>query len=138
MILEFEYKIQSKPRMTRQDIYISSKNFRPQNERLYKRHLKLREYWDFKENIRLFFMENNIDYSQRDVLSDITFVISMPKSWSDKKKKAYEGKPHKNKPDLNNLVKALEDCLFDEDKYIWEYRNIRKIWGYTDKIIFKI
>jgi len=138
MILEFEYKIQSKPRMTRQDIYISSENFRPANERLYKRHLRLREYWDFKENIRLFFMEKNIDYSQRDVLSDITFVISMPKSWSNKKKKEYEGKPHKSKPDLNNLVKALEDCLFDEDKYIWEYKNIRKIWGYTDKIIFKI
>ena len=64
----------------------------------------------------------------------VTFIIPMPKSWSDKKKIEMDGTAHQQKPDSSNLIKALEDALFTDDSAIWDYR-ITKRWGYTGKII---
>jgi Holliday junction resolvase RusA-like endonuclease len=65
----------------------------------------------------------------------ITFIIPMAKSWPIKKKKEYDGKPHQQRPDLSNLVKAVEDILCEEDSYIFRYDKVEKIWGYEGKII---
>ena len=63
----------------------------------------------------------------------VTFYMPMPKSWSKAKKSNYEGKPHKQRPDLDNIAKALFDALFEDDSHIWNIR-ITKRWSYEGAI----
>lgn len=63
----------------------------------------------------------------------ITFIIPMPKSWSKKKKAAMQGKPHQQKPDKDNLEKALLDAVFEEDSLVWDGR-VTKLWGEKGQI----
>ena len=58
----------------------------------------------------------------------VVFQIPMPKSWSKKKKQEMFGQPHQQKPDKDNLEKALLDAIHDEDCRIWDGR-VTKIWG---------
>ncbi len=58
----------------------------------------------------------------------ITFVLPMPDSWSKKKQDRMEGEAHQQKPDLDNLIKALLDALFHDDSHIWDFR-VTKTWG---------
>ena len=64
----------------------------------------------------------------------VTFVLPMPKSWSKHKREAMSGKPHQQKPDVDNLCKALFDALFKDDSHIWDCR-ITKIWGESGRIM---
>ncbi|WNP36369.1 RusA family crossover junction endodeoxyribonuclease [Enterobacter kobei] len=66
----------------------------------------------------------------------ITYVMPMPESWSKKKRALMHGKPHQQKPDIDNLTKALLDALFDDDAHIWDVRTT-KIWGETGMIIIE-
>ena len=69
--------------------------------------------------------------SKRFVLPDrfhVTFVLPMPPSWSKGKQSLMNGRPHQQKPDADNLLKALCDSLKTEDKTIWEV-SVRKLWG---------
>lgn len=66
----------------------------------------------------------------------ITYVLPMPKSWNQKKRAQMAGKPHQQKPDIDNLTKALLDALFDDDAHIWDVRTT-KIWGETGMIIIE-
>lgn len=66
----------------------------------------------------------------------VTFVIPMPKSWSKKKRAQHVGQPHQQKPDKDNLEKALLDAVFDEDSHVWDGR-VTKIWGETGQIIIE-
>lgn len=63
----------------------------------------------------------------------IIFVIPMPKSWSKKKKFAHNGEPHRQRPDLSNLLKALEDACYHDDSIIWDI-SVQKVWGYAGEI----
>lgn len=47
-----------------------------------------------------------------------TAYLPMPKSWSKKKKLEMAGKPHRTKPDRDNIDKALLDALWSEDQGI--------------------
>ena len=67
---------------------------------------------------------------------DIEFNIPMPKSWSKKKKAEMLWKPHQQKPDIDNLVKALLDSLLPEDSHIWKI-SASKIWDETGSINFR-
>ncbi|WLD56899.1 RusA family crossover junction endodeoxyribonuclease [Salinispirillum sp. LH 10-3-1] len=64
----------------------------------------------------------------------VTFVLPMPKSWSAKKKQAMNGKPHTQRPDADNMLKALCDAIHEEDSGIWDVR-ITKVWGESGQII---
>ncbi len=64
----------------------------------------------------------------------VIFVIPMPASWSKKKKKIYGTQPHRQKPDLDNLIKALGDSLYEDDSILYSY-TATKVWGYEGKII---
>ncbi|MEL0577036.1 RusA family crossover junction endodeoxyribonuclease [Pectobacterium punjabense] len=66
----------------------------------------------------------------------VTFVLPMPPSWSKKKRSEMNGKPHQQKPDKDNLEKALLDAIFDDDSRIWDGR-VSKIWGEFGKIIIE-
>lgn len=68
---------------------------------------------------------------------DVKFVLPMPKSWSERKKKKMDGKPHKSRPDLDNLIKAFKDALLIEDSHVHTYHNMKKIWGRSGAIIVK-
>lgn len=58
----------------------------------------------------------------------VTFHIPMPKSWSEKKKREMSGKAHKQKPDIDNLLKGLLDCMLDEDSHIHHLKDVKKVW----------
>ena len=52
----------------------------------------------------------------------LVFYIPIPRSWSKRRKKEAVGQPHVFKPDLSNLVKAVEDgmagIVFSDDSQV--------------------
>ena len=38
------------------------------------------------------------------------------------------GQAHQQKPDADNMIKALMDALFTDDAHIWDFR-VTKVWG---------
>ena len=68
---------------------------------------------------------------------DMTFVMPIPKSLSEVKKRALRGKPHIKKIDLSNIYKFIEDCMtdivYEDDSLIWDIK-IKKIYGINPKI----
>ncbi|MGL4446340.1 MAG: RusA family crossover junction endodeoxyribonuclease [Aeromonas sp.] len=64
----------------------------------------------------------------------VTFYLPMPKSWSAKKRLAMLNQPHQQKPDKDNLEKALLDALFEDDCRIWDGR-VSKRWGNEGQIV---
>jgi Holliday junction resolvase RusA-like endonuclease len=101
-----------KPRMTRSDKW--------------KKRPAVMRYRAFKDECRL----HNVALPE---LPCITFYMPMPASWSKKKKADMDGQPHKSKPDLDNILKALFDALYEDDAHIW-YVTAKKIWSYDGKI----
>lgn len=53
--------------------------------------------------------------------------VGLPKSYSQKKRAALAGMPHRAKPDADNILKSVCDALFPEDSMIWE-KHIVKRW----------
>ncbi len=90
----------------------------------------VQRYFDFRDKVK----ELGITVSESG--THVTFVIAMPKSWSNMQKTYMDGMCHQSTKDVDNLLKALLDAIFNDDKYIWDIR-ITKIWGYEGKIIIK-
>ena len=67
---------------------------------------------------------------------DVTFTLPMSKSWSLKKRIEFDGEPHTQTPDLDNLLKALWDACTENDAHIHTI-TARKIWGISGKIEIK-
>jgi Holliday junction resolvase RusA-like endonuclease len=65
---------------------------------------------------------------------DAVYLIPMPDSWSEKKKKAMNAMPCKSKPDCDNITKAIKDTLLKEDSAVW-HEKAQKYWAYTGSII---
>lgn len=108
----FLYKgvIIPKPRMTRADTW--------------KKRPIVLHYFQFKDEI------NKQAKNQDFILGgdfNILFKIPMPKSWSNKKRVEFDNTPHKSRPDLDNLLKAVQDCLLKEDGLVWKVTAI-KLW----------
>lgn len=87
-------------------------------------------YWAFCEECQL----KGVTVQVHD---DITFVLPMPASWSAKKKAAHDGKPHLQKPDTSNMLKAIEDAVHQNDSHLWHYSGLTKVWGYEGAIIIR-
>ncbi|EES9562131.1 TPA: RusA family crossover junction endodeoxyribonuclease [Escherichia coli] len=104
----------SKPRMTQRD-------------RWHKRPATA-AYWAFKAEVRL------LGICLPESGYHITFIIPMPKSWSQKKRAQLNGQAHQQKPDKDNLEKALLDAIFDDDSRVWDGR-VTKLWGEKGQII---
>lgn len=101
-----------KPRMT-------------QSDRWKKRQCCL-NYWEFKDKIRK-------EIKALPEHPRITFYIEMPASWSKKKRSEMLMQPHKQKPDIDNLIKALFDAVYGEDSHIWNV-YAEKRWALTGYI----
>ena len=105
------------PRMTRAD-------------RWKKRPAVLR-YWAFADELRLKMPKIDLNHYT------LTFGIPMPKSWSKKKKLELDGKPHKQRPDIDNLCKSVLDALYLDDSHIHDIA-LKKIWSTKGFILFEI
>lgn len=66
----------------------------------------------------------------------VVFLIQVPASWSEKKKREHIGTPHMNKPDKDNLEKGLIDAVFRgrDDGHIWNTATT-KLWSAYPAII---
>ena len=65
---------------------------------------------------------------------EIQFWMPMPQSWSKKKRLEHLLKPHKQRPDLDNLIKAVQDILLKEDSAVW-YVTATKRWSEEGKLV---
>ena len=43
-------------------------------------------------------------------------------------------RPHRQKPDIDNLIKALLDALYADDSHVWKI-TAEKRWHYEGKIM---
>jgi Holliday junction resolvase RusA-like endonuclease len=80
-------------------------------------------YRAFADEVRL----KKVKFGNGDSL---IFGLPMPRSWSAKKKALIEGTPHTQKPDIDNLLKALLDALYGNDSHIWHIGGLKKFWSY--------
>lgn len=119
-VIEIDITPVPKPRMVKSDSW--------------KKRPVVTSYWDYKDELKWKCKKAGIIIG--DVLG-ISFVLPMANSWSKKKKEEFNGLPHQQKPDLDNLIKAVKDCLCEEDSNIWKYSPPPfKVWGETGKVIF--
>ena len=103
-----------KPRMTRSDRW--------------KKRPAVVRYWNFCDQIR----QNDVKLPVFGAV--VVFNLPMPWSWNTKKRQAHNGKPHQQRPDLSNLLKALEDACYGEDCCIWHYAAVEKRWAVDGSI----
>lgn len=103
----------AKPRMTRRDTWKQRKCV-----------MKYRDYCD-----RLRALNAQIENG-----CSITFILPMPESWSKRKKELMAGKPHEQRPDIDNLCKGYMDALLEEDSRIHTLGGLRKRWGHQGEI----
>lgn len=58
----------------------------------------------------------------------LSFHMPVPNSWSKKKKLEMMGEPHQQKPDVDNMIKAVLDALHIDDSHIYDIRG-SKYWA---------
>ena len=65
---------------------------------------------------------------------EAVFEFEVPRSWSKKKKAAMVGKFHRQRPDGDNLHKALQDSLFPKRDDRIAQGEFKKVWGVKNSI----
>lgn len=65
----------------------------------------------------------------------LVFYLPMPKSWGKKKRAGRDGRPHVQKPDLDNLVKSVFDATNPEDAWIWNLSTVQKRWAQDGAVV---
>lgn len=106
-----------KPRMTRRDRWAQ----RPVVAR----------YWAFCDELRA--ATEGLALGGR---VSLDFVLPMPVSWSRVKRARLDGTPHEQRPDIDNLCKAVFDALYTDDKVIHELRATKR-WGVVGSITIR-
>lgn len=103
----------AKPRMTRSDSW--------------KKRPAVLRYYAYKDKLRELTKKQN--FTPTDEGMNISFGLPTPRSWSAKKLEALRNTPHKQKPDIDNLLKAFFDALLEEDSTIWQLDGLSKYWS---------
>lgn len=80
-------------------------------------------YYAFCDELRLLYRDE-LGGSVR-----LVFHMPMPSSWSIKKREQMFLKPHQQRPDVDNLAKAVLDALCEDDSYVWDI-HATKVWNY--------
>lgn len=57
----------------------------------------------------------------------IRAYFAMPQSWSKRKQAELAGKPHRSKPDWDNIAKAIQDIFWKKDEMVAE-GHVQKFW----------
>ena len=112
--------IMAKPRMTRRD------KFPPPRP-------CVKKYWKFKDELIACAEKENFVLGGKVYME---FHLPMPKSWSKKKKIQMLGECHMSKPDLDNCIKSVGDCLKDDDQTIHEI-IAKKFWSEESTLVLK-
>lgn len=99
----------SKPRMTRSDVW--------------KKRKVVVKYREYKDELKL----QGVGYELPEEFT-VTFGMELPDQYSRKKKELLLGQPHKQRPDIDNLLKGLMDALLTEDCRVWKV-TAKKIWA---------
>ena len=109
----------SRPRVTRWSTYFPKK------------------YTQFRKDFKLILDDLDIDLSAGLLYAKLDFFMQIPKSWSNKKKLAKEGKYADNNVDVDNLVKAcLDSCegvFYENDNQVAMIRA-RKFYSIDGRI----
>ena len=108
---EFKGKPVAKPRMVKADVW--------------KKRKIVLDYWAFKDDIKAQAKKQKFELCG---MYKVTFLVEIPKSRKTGKNKVVSGQPHLQRPDLDNYVKALNDCLLEEDDHVW-YFVAQKRWS---------
>lgn len=94
---------------------------------------RAKEYFKYKNFLWVYCTTNDFQLSEK---VRITFYMEIPKSITKKEKTKRLGNPHKQRPDLDNLVKGVWDGLAKEDGYI-HYLECSKFWAEEGKIVIE-
>ena len=76
--------------------------------------------------------EGGIEPGDGPLVVGLVFYLPMPASWSKKKRNDMLRRPHCQKPDLDNLAKAVLDGLspvIGDDCRVWQFDVLRKLWA---------
>lgn len=85
---------------------------------------KAKAYYAWKDELRLGYGRRKFPNSVQ-----LIFYMPMPKSWSLKKREAMAGRPHDQKPDIDNMIKSVLDTLMEgEDKTVFRV-YAEKYWS---------
>lgn len=103
-----------KPRMTRQDRWTDK-------DKEIGRPAVIR-YFRFQDDLL------KLITGQLDARFTVVFRIAMPQSWPEKKKEIFNEKPHQQKPDIDNYLKAFLDALCPDDSYVYDVQA-KKFWA---------
>lgn len=121
----FNFEPRGKPRETRKDRW----NPKP----------SVVKYRGFRDRIRLTantLSLDSINYPKKDTW--LIFLMPMPKSWSEPKKRDHNLRGKASTPDVDNLCKGFLDAMFYkqpiDDRTIWDTR-ITKLWSYQAGLI---
>ena len=72
---------------------------------------------------------------------EIVATFAVPKSWSKAKTAALIHRPHTQKPDGDNLMKAVKDALnhiaWADDGQVYDAR-VRKVWGLVNQTVVTV
>lgn len=90
-------------------------------------------YWQFKDELNDLCKEHG--YIQGRSLF-ATFEIAMPRSWSKAKRVLMDGQMHDQKFDLDNIVKAVLDCLLPDGDEKVHTVCVNKVWAEQPAIVF--
>lgn len=108
------------------DLVPVSKPRQTQRDKWMKRPCVVR-YREYADDIRRQARRAGFEFPRRGI--EVEFALPMPASWSAKKKAAMDGQPHEQKPDLDNLIKAMKDALLEDDSVVSQYGAMEKVWG---------
>jgi Holliday junction resolvase RusA-like endonuclease len=118
-IFKYKGKPVAKPRMVRSDKY--------------KQRPVVMNYWAFKSNISAQAKKAGFKLGNA---YRVTFIMPFPKSLPEKKRDEYRGNPHMIRPDIDNMLKSVNDCLLEEDSAV-HYVVCKKVWGDDGEIILE-
>jgi Holliday junction resolvase RusA-like endonuclease len=93
----------------------------------------VQRYWAFKDELRRLCSESG--YVQGRTLYAV-FHLPMPKSWSKAKKALMVEQMHDQKFDIDNIVKAVLDCLMPDGDEKVHTVCVKKVWAENPSISF--
>ena len=91
---------------------------------------RVRRYMEFKAKIKSLWPDG-VEYPTSGY--HMIFNLPIPESRRKGKNKAIAGTKHEQKPDRDNLEKAVLDALYKDDSHVWDGRTT-KLWADTGSI----